>query len=220
MTAAEDFARHLRHLRTRAGEPAVRKLANETGFGKTTISDAFGGRRLPTWDVVNALADALDADSVGLREKWAKAKARTSTASVIEAPVWLTSMRTDIPDLPGARPMEDICALVATDPKGALGWSWSVVQTGALRLAHTLYGTIPGSWGSDKLDTYGRAEEDGWMPAGSRAVADQVHRAYVLAWAAVPAEFPHPAVLLQVVVLSYRLGWQAQSAVVDASTRQ
>ncbi|WP_330242640.1 helix-turn-helix domain-containing protein [Streptomyces sp. NBC_00525] len=66
----EDFARHLRHLRTRAGEPSMRQLAQRTGYGKTTISDAFAGRRLPTLDVVEKLVGALDADQDEMREHW------------------------------------------------------------------------------------------------------------------------------------------------------
>lgn len=219
MTVAEDFARHLRHLRTRAGTPAVRKLASDTGFGKTTISDAFAGRRLPTWDVVSALAEALDADPGDLRDKWVGARGR-ATSAIADVPDWLTAVRTNIPDLPGARTIEDVCAIAATDPKSALEWCWSVVRTGALRLAHTLYDTIPGSWSSDNVDTYGRAEEDGRMPAGSRAIANQAHLYYHLAQNPDGAELPSRAIVLQVVVLSYRLAWQAQTAVVDATARK
>ncbi|MEU6988386.1 helix-turn-helix domain-containing protein [Streptomyces sp. NPDC046324] len=207
----EEFARHLYHLRMRAGEPTVRKIASETGFGKTTISDAFGGRRLPTWGVVNALADALGADAADLREKWVEAKG--GRAIVTEAPDWLTSVRTDILDLPGDRPLEYVCAMAATDPKGALESSWSVVRTGALRLAHSFYSTIPGSWSSDNVDTYGRAEDDGRMPVDSRAIADQAHHYYHLAGNPEGPDLPPTAVVLQVVVMSYRLAWEAQAVV-------
>ncbi|WP_329078358.1 helix-turn-helix domain-containing protein [[Kitasatospora] papulosa] len=213
----EEFARHLYHLRMRAGVPTVRKIASQTGFGKTTISDAFSGRRLPTWDVVNALADALEADTADLREKWVAAKG--GPAIVTETPGWLTSVRTDIPELPGARPLEHVCAMAATDPQAALEASWAVVRTGALRLAHSLYGTIPGSWSSDSVDTYGRAEDDSRMPAGSRAVAGRAHHYYHQAKHPEGARLPTTAVVLQIVVMAYRLAWEAQSVVSDASLR-
>ncbi|MEV6332404.1 helix-turn-helix transcriptional regulator [Streptomyces sp. NPDC051909] len=102
LTVVEDFARHLRHLRALAGDPSVRRLAQLTGSGKTTIGDAFAGRRLPTWDVAAQLADALGADHDDVRERWAKAKGGTGTTAAVAVSVWLTSVRADIPDLAGA----------------------------------------------------------------------------------------------------------------------
>ncbi|MFD4350867.1 hypothetical protein ACFWQ6_39400 [Streptomyces coelicoflavus] len=56
--------------------------------------------------------------------------------------------------------------------------------------------------------TYGRAEEDGLLPAGAAAVAETVHYYYVSSNVH-PEELPSTAELLQVIVLAYRLAWQA-----------
>lgn len=210
MTAVEDFARHLRHLRTRAGEPSVRQLAQRTAYGKTTISDAFAGRRLPTLDVAEKLAGALDADTEDVRERWVKAKGQPAAAAPVAE--WLTSVRTDIPDLTGARGIEDVCAAATSHPKAALDSSWGVLRVGASQLSHLYYGDIPGSWSSNVVDTYGRAEADGLLPAGAASVAETVHHYYVSSNVH-PEELPSTAELLQIIVLSYRLAWQARDLI-------
>jgi hypothetical protein len=55
-TAVEDFAHHLRELHAAAGAPSIRQMAAQTGYGKSTISEAFAGRRLPTWPVADKLS--------------------------------------------------------------------------------------------------------------------------------------------------------------------
>ncbi|MEV6332231.1 helix-turn-helix domain-containing protein [Streptomyces sp. NPDC051909] len=210
----EDFAHHLRHLRAMAGDPSVRRLAQLTGFGKTTISDAFAGRRLPTWDVAAQLAGALAADHDDLRERWAKARGGTGTTAAAAVPDWLTSVRSDIPDLTGAQGFEKACAAATSDPKPTLDICWGVLRVGALQFSHRFYGDIPGNWSSNVVDTYRRAEEDGLLPAGCSAVAETVHHYYVSSNVN-PGELPSTAELLQIVVLSYRLAWQARDLVTE-----
>ncbi|MDO3663054.1 hypothetical protein, partial [Bacillus sp. C28GYM-DRY-1] len=90
--------------------------------------------------------------------------------------------------------------------------SWEVLRVGALQLAHCYYGDIPGSWSSNVVETYQRAEKDGLLPAGVAAVANTVHYRHV--GAQFPDEdLPSTAEILQVVVLAYRLAWEARDVV-------
>lgn len=215
LTTSEDFADYLCRLRDRAGAPSVRQLASRTGYGKSTISEAFAGRRLPTWELAEALADALGVDEDELRDRWSEAKSGQKQAT--PAPEWLTSVRSEIPALTGARSIEQVCAVAAQDPKGALDACWGALKVGALQVAHSLYGDIPGSWSSNVVDTYGRAESDGRLPTGARALANTVHAYYVDSqFSTTPA--PSTAEVLQAVVLAYRLAWQARD-LVDAVSR-
>jgi transcriptional regulator with XRE-family HTH domain len=185
-------------------------MAARTGYGKSTISEAFAGRRLPTWPVVDKLAAALGTDTDELRERWVAARGRT--AAVQPVPDWLTSVRTDIPEITTGLSLEQACAVAVEDPKRALGSSWEVLRVCALQLAHCYYGDIPGSWSSNVVETYQRAEKDGLLPAGVTAVANTVHYRHVEAQ--FPSkELPSAAELFQIIVLAYRLAWQARDVV-------
>lgn len=212
MTAVEGFAHHLRQLHAAAGAPSTRQTAARTGYGKSTISEAFAGRRLPTWQVVEKLAAALGADADDLRDRWVAARGRPATVQPV--PDWLTSVRTsaDIPEIVTGLSFEDAVAVAPSDPKRAIASSWEVLRVCALQLAHCYYGDIPGSWSSNVVETYQRAEKDGLLPAGVAAVAHTVHYRHV------EAQFPSKellstAELFQVIVLAYRLAWQARDVV-------
>ena len=64
------FAADLRRLRDRAGKPSYRELAREAHYSATTLSDAAGGRRLPTLAVVVAYVRACDGDVVEWERRW------------------------------------------------------------------------------------------------------------------------------------------------------
>ncbi|MFD6033317.1 helix-turn-helix domain-containing protein [Streptomyces griseoincarnatus] len=206
MTGVEDFARRLQQLHATAGAPSMRQLAARTGYGKSTISEAFAGRRLPTWALVEKLAGALGADPGEVREWWVAARGRSTP--VQQVPDWLTSVRADVPEITTGLDFEQACAVVSTDPKQALASSWEVLRVCALQLAHAHYGDIPGSWSSNVVETYERAEKDGLLPAGVTAVANAVHYHHVGSNVR-PAKLPSTAELFQIVVLAYRLAWQA-----------
>jgi hypothetical protein len=167
VTAVEDFARHLGQLHAAAGAPSTRQLAAQTGYGKSTISEAFVGRRLPTWPVVDKLVAALGADRDEVRERWIAAKGRPTAVQPV--PDWLTTVRTDIPEIVTGLAFEEACGAVSTDPKRALASSWEILRVSALYLSHTHYDDIPGSWSSNVVETYQRAEKDGLLPAWRRA---------------------------------------------------
>ncbi|MFJ1551975.1 helix-turn-helix domain-containing protein [Streptomyces sp. NPDC088246] len=210
MTAVEDFAHHLRHLHAAAGAPSTRQMAARTGYGKSTINEAFAGRRLPTSPLVEKLAIALGADADDLRDRWVAARGRPT--SVEPVPDWLTSVRTNIPDITTGLSLEEACAAAPKDPKRALASSWEVLRVCALQLAHCYYGDIPGSWSSNVVETYQRAEKDGLLPAGVTAVANTVHYRHV--GSNIPSEeLPSTAELFQVIVLAYRLAWQARDVI-------
>ncbi|OKJ18869.1 hypothetical protein AMK23_35260 [Streptomyces sp. CB02130] len=219
MTAAEDFAHRLRQLRTRAGAPSVRQLSTRTGYGKSTISEAFAGRRLPTWSLIEKLAEALGADVEEIRDQWAAAKDRPGNAATGRhgetafVADWLTSVRIDIPDLVTKRTLEEACAAAVSDhPERALYQSWEVLRVGALQISNAYYDDTPGEWSSNIVATYGRAEQDGLLAAGARNVANAVHYYYVGSRAH-PGEIPSTAALLQIAVLAYRLAWQARDLI-------
>ncbi|MFE1075110.1 helix-turn-helix domain-containing protein [Streptomyces sp. NPDC058783] len=210
MTAVEAFAHQLRQLHAAAGAPSARQMAARTGYGKSTISEAFAGRRLPTWSVVDKLATALGADLDDLREQWVAARGRPTAVQPV--PDWLTSVRTDVPQITTGLSLEQACAVAVEDPMRALGSSWEVLRVCALQLARCYYGDIPGSWSSNVVETYQRAEKDGLLPAGVAAVANTVHYRHV--GASIPGEeVPSTAELLQIIVLAYRLAWQARDVV-------
>ncbi|KUL73947.1 MULTISPECIES: helix-turn-helix domain-containing protein [unclassified Streptomyces] len=212
MTAVEAFAHQLRQLHAAAGAPSTRQMAARTGYGKSTISEAFAGRRLPTWPLVDKLAAALGADTDDLRERWVAARGRP--AAVQPVPDWLTSVRpgADIPEITTGMSLEDAVAVAPTDPKRAIASSWEVLRVCALQLAHCYYGDIPGNWSSNVVQTYQRAEKDGLLPAGVTAVADAVHYHHVQSQFP-DKELPSTAEIFQVIALAYRLAWQARDVV-------
>ncbi|MGW9024510.1 helix-turn-helix domain-containing protein [Streptomyces sp. NPDC055722] len=215
MTAVEDFARHLVHLHAQAGAPSRRDLAERTGYGKSTISEALAGRRLPTWAVMEALVTVFGADQDEARELWVKARGPVTAQ---EAPDWLTAVRADIPDLITGLSFVDACAAAASDPEKAIASSWEVLRLTAGQISHAFYNAIPGMWSSHIVDTFRRAEEDGRLPAGAAAVANTVHYRHVGANIR-PPEIPSTAELLQIVVLAYRLAWQANDILSNHSTQ-
>ncbi|MET9785545.1 helix-turn-helix domain-containing protein [Streptomyces canus] len=211
MTAVEGFASYLKQIHAVAGALSMRQLAVRTGYGKTTIGEAFAGRRLPTWPLVEKLAGALGADVDEVRERWVAARGQQTP--VQQAPDWLTSIRADIPEITTGLGFEQACSTVSTDPKRALASSWEALRVCALQLAHAHYGDIPGSWSSNVVETYVRAEKDGLLPTGAAAVANAVHFHHVGSNVR-PAEVPSTAELFQIVVLAYRLAWQARDVIV------
>lgn len=50
-----ELVHRLRHLLDRAGFTGVREIASACGLGRTTVSDALSGTRVPTWSTVAAL---------------------------------------------------------------------------------------------------------------------------------------------------------------------
>lgn len=68
------FAFELRKLRTRAGDPKYRTMTRRTGRSASTLADAAGGRKLPSWDTVEAYVRACGEDPADWRARWEEAR--------------------------------------------------------------------------------------------------------------------------------------------------
>ena len=64
------FATDLRELRARAGNPTYRELAREAHYSAGTLSDAAGGKKLPTLAVTLAFVGACGGDPVEWERRW------------------------------------------------------------------------------------------------------------------------------------------------------
>lgn len=73
--AIQEFAVALRELREQAGGPTYRCLADRTGLSISTLADAAGGRRLPTFAVAIAYAVACGGDEKEWAARWRVAAA-------------------------------------------------------------------------------------------------------------------------------------------------
>ena len=73
--AIQEFAVALRELREQAGGPTYRCLADRTGLSISTLADAAGGRRLPTFAVAVAYAVACGGDEQEWAARWRVAAA-------------------------------------------------------------------------------------------------------------------------------------------------
>jgi WD40 repeat protein len=69
-TRLVEFAADLRRLRAAAGGPAYRELSRRAHYSATTLSDAAGGRRLPSLSVTLAYVTACGGDTVVWERRW------------------------------------------------------------------------------------------------------------------------------------------------------
>ncbi|WP_428966801.1 helix-turn-helix domain-containing protein [Micromonospora fluostatini] len=101
------LAYELRKLRTEAGNPTYRALARTAGYSATTLSEAAGGTRLPTLEVVLAYTGACGGDPDRWRARWheaartAQAAARTASAGAAGSP---TDQQSPAPPAPPTPP--------------------------------------------------------------------------------------------------------------------
>lgn len=214
LTSPVDFAAYLRRLRAENGNPSIRQMERRAAYARTTLSDAFSGRSLPTWDVAQEVVAVLGGNEPEARKLWAEAKnsgkARSSPESNV--PTWLTSVRSDVPKLVTGPSFAEACALALQDPAAALESSWELVRRAGFQLCHVLYEDLPGSWASGIIATFRRAEEDGSICAGSAATADTVFRVHFSSTFQDEGSASEEETL-QVVFLAYRLAWQVRDLV-------
>ncbi|MFD5829723.1 helix-turn-helix domain-containing protein [Lentzea sp. NPDC060358] len=69
-TALLRFAGDLRRLRDQAGKPSYRELAGRANYSPTALSDAAGGRKLPSLALTLAFVKACDADPAPWTKRW------------------------------------------------------------------------------------------------------------------------------------------------------
>jgi tetratricopeptide (TPR) repeat protein len=75
-----DLDQALHDLHAQAGRPSLRTLAAAAGCSHTTVSHVFSAARLPTWGVVELIAEAMDGDVAELRRLWVLAAGATPAA--------------------------------------------------------------------------------------------------------------------------------------------
>ncbi|MEU5435425.1 helix-turn-helix transcriptional regulator [Streptomyces sp. NPDC020719] len=212
---AAPFTHYLKALRMDAGKPTYRQLASSTGFSKTVVGDAFQGRRMPTWPVAEALAKALGADTEEVRKRWsASGGGATSTATI---PSWLIEINAEAPSLVSGKGLPRAAQLAGRNPRDAIADGWEVIRLSGMQLSHGLYKDIPGNWSSNIVASFRRSEDDGHLPGGTMAVAQQLHSLYVETAMDQSAE-PTTECALQYVVLAYRLAYLVNSIVRNATT--
>ncbi len=81
------FAVELRALRERAGQPPYRELARRAHYSAGTLSDAAGGRKLPSLAVTLAYVRACDGDVDEWERRWHETAAELAAATNIEPDV-------------------------------------------------------------------------------------------------------------------------------------
>ena len=69
-SALSEFAAELRKLREKAGRPTYRELAARAHFSSTTLSDAAGGKRLPSLAVTLAYVRGCEGDVEEWEQRW------------------------------------------------------------------------------------------------------------------------------------------------------
>ncbi|MGW6933188.1 nSTAND1 domain-containing NTPase [Lentzea sp. NPDC054927] len=69
-TALLRFAGDLRRLRDQAGKPSYRELARRANYSPTALSDAAGGRKLPSLALTLAFVRACEGDAVPWTKRW------------------------------------------------------------------------------------------------------------------------------------------------------
>src|SRR5262245_52322100 len=75
------FARDLRALRKRAGNPSYRQPARTALFAPSVLSGAASGHRLPTLPVTLAFVAACGDDWVAWERRWRKVTAETAVGA-------------------------------------------------------------------------------------------------------------------------------------------
>ncbi|WP_410579917.1 helix-turn-helix domain-containing protein [Amycolatopsis sp. lyj-108] len=81
-SALSEFAEHLRKLRAQAGRPPYRELARRAHYSSTTLSDAAGGRRLPSLEVTLAYVRACGGDRGEWEKRWRTVAVELSSSTV------------------------------------------------------------------------------------------------------------------------------------------
>jgi transcriptional regulator with XRE-family HTH domain len=132
--AVERFAYELRQLRQRSGAPTYRRLAEQTHYSVTALSQAAAGRTLPTLAVVRAFVQACGGDVEAWERRWREtARAATPPGAPREdaaAEPQLSADRASAPD-PSAGPKPE-------QPRLAARSRWRRGGKPRRRLARTL----------------------------------------------------------------------------------
>lgn len=85
-TALLRFAGDLRRLRDQAGKPSYRELARRANYSPTALSDAAGGRKLPSLALTLAFVRACEADPAPWTKRWRELAVEHAQPSQPNAP--------------------------------------------------------------------------------------------------------------------------------------
>ncbi|MGW4213947.1 nSTAND1 domain-containing NTPase [Lentzea sp. NPDC004789] len=85
-TALLRFAGDLRRLRDQAGKPSYRELARRANYSPTALSDAAGGRKLPSLALTLAFVRACDGDPAPWTRRWRELAAEHALPLQTNAP--------------------------------------------------------------------------------------------------------------------------------------
>jgi hypothetical protein len=110
----QSFAYELRKVRIEAGNPTYRALAKIAGYSATTLSEAAGGLRRPSLDVVLAYVGACGGDVEAWRSRWDELDLRLTGAAE---------------DDPGTLPSQDV-----PEPGNPRRWRVAVPVASAVAL--------------------------------------------------------------------------------------
>src|SRR5437868_4648949 len=80
-SALLQFATDLRELREKAGSPTYRQLSRRAHYSSSTLSEAAGGRKLPTLAVTLAYVNACGGDVAAWETRWRTTAALLKTAA-------------------------------------------------------------------------------------------------------------------------------------------
>ena len=187
--AVKELADHLRRLRAAAGGPSLRQLADELRFGKSTIGEAFGGKRLPRLDLVEALVARFGGDVADARDRWHAANARRplgpsgidwlmDLSDPTEHLAWLSGMPLDnqFRNILASDPGPSAFASDRRGPHAAIRIAWSMLHRAILNAGNVLYNDWTSSWSSSSLDVVKRMVAEDILPRSAAEAAEALHR--------------------------------------------
>lgn len=131
------FAADLRRLRAGAGQVSYRELAARSHYSTTTLSDAAGGRKLPTLDVTLAYVRGCRGDEEEWRRRWHEVAAEVVRSRPAPA------------DSSGAAPYVGLSAFQPEDAKLFFGRD-TVVEAMLARLERQRFVALFGASGEGK----------------------------------------------------------------------
>ncbi|WP_257571176.1 XRE family transcriptional regulator [Streptomyces sp. NP160] len=124
----------LRELRRSAGSPSYREMGQRVHRSPTTLSEAAGGERHPTWDTLHAYVTACGGDPSPWRDRWEAAARRESPKPVPPAVAGPEPAHVPAPEIadPGGPATTATTATTAARPRRP--WLWPSVAAACLVL--------------------------------------------------------------------------------------
>jgi Helix-turn-helix domain len=135
------FVSDLRALRERCGQPGYRVLAKRAHYSATTLSDAAGGRRLPSLAVTLAYVHACGGDTTEWENRWHTLAAHLAASDTTSDPA--------PPDIAVTAPYIGLAAFQPTDADRFFGRT-AITDTLVERVRTERFVTVFGASGAGK----------------------------------------------------------------------